>query len=506
MSQKQQRKKRREMAKRPTEVQFARGFKRVGKILVPLAALGVFAYLGVQQLHKPETLQRVSEQAPTRKSRYEQLAEADSLHFLPNMEGERQQFYTRSETGALFPDHSKVLFYTPNRRYCENCHDLQTLASDQIRTLKRMEREVDSIYGSHADLRTATFGFYPGSLERFGVTSHAGGFTRASSDQFVISLPHYVNRELRDWTTAHELVHYHTTMPDHYMMEKWAYVFPYLKEPRRVSKPVDEHSGAVFLNPAVLRLFERAAGLAKKTPPNIRDADFGGGSRDIEMFRYYQRTLTPKDIERMGQIYRRAFQEYKRNNIFWDAASAYFLHDHLLEDVLIAKELHDKKDSAFVTALSSPRLSEARQFLAAVPKKFSHVALSEKINYLAWHGPRTTEDPRRVFHGTFQPSNAEEADAHYYAALYGLFFDEKGRWQYNVVPAPQLEKSAEFKRTQLAGAIAEIDGQLQNLRATIQDPAALKTLSEGLENRRRLFASRMAEFSSAIQSRRFVRE
>ncbi|MBI5225672.1 hypothetical protein HY994_00340 [Candidatus Micrarchaeota archaeon] len=392
---------------------------------------------------------------------------------------------------------------------CRKCHDMHDLPISMANELLAKDRAVRDLFppdGIHSNLEDAFVSFpplryYRGESEKIG-HSHAG--TAAHGIDF--KLPFVVPQYVRDTIYGHELTHFHTSCPEDYLAEMWAAPASFFLSKNKASSKSDSwnnFSKFVGLMQRAALLHDRLSGPLE---PNL---DHDSGARALRQLLGY---VHDEHLDTLKPLFKEAFSQYRRNNLFWDAAAFEYQNPWLPLDVQVARKMFQQKHPRLMEQLAYPRVvqGDANGFRAAGEDilrerlAFKRPTSFRPVDYAAEKLDKVGVDIRNMF----CVQNARElpqavSDAIYYAAIFQTFCHPDGRLKYSAVTTREFRKHASEK-------LARLDVYLKYARVWVHGQPGLENPGNRFFMKRFSISisaakSRRAELKRALRTGRFVR-
>jgi hypothetical protein len=459
-------------AGKPGGRRFVKALWRVGKFAVPLAAAGILTYaLWPERPHtKPQ-----KGLAPQH-----EVAEGTEL----------------AEEGIDTPG-GRVVFLRPAQgALCANCHDLKGLAAHEARELSRLGRQVEGLYPSEFRLTKERLVFNPASMGE-----RVGGSYRTGKHEIELSLRHFADLSSREDVLRHELVHFFTTYPDHALREPWAYAAAFTHDPTAYRRPLDARNRTDLANKFTHAFLSRAAVLGGRVPKPLES------ERDTfqveDAVRQYQEALREEDVRAAASLWREAYEEYNRNDLFWEVMTKSHVDPHLVHDVLLARRLFAARDPAFLRAHGDARVLQGAKALLEEHIRQSQadpVDIIQRIN----DPHHTFAAARERFHfhykKKFPQLQRADVDGIYYALLHRAFCNPRNEVNYGLAPAQNLRETAEAKRTALAVAVSQLTTEARAL-----ERQGRADLAKAVRGRAESYGLRIADLERALRDKSYLR-
>lgn len=457
---------------RSVQRHFIKTLWRYGRWAIPLAAAGVLTY-----------------HLATRK---------------PAAPQHRVTAETGLESIARVTTAGTIVFRVPKSgALCTGCHDYTELASREAQRLGEAGKRIRDLLPAQFPISMPHLTFNPAPLppepsHLSDIPTEPAAFYDIHENRFEVAL----QKHAEDPTDArmsleHEFVHYLTTMPDHLLSESWAHATPLMADPRQALHPAFPNPTTRPPNRFEVGFLSRAATLAGKGTAPIE----GPGGNHSQFYRDYQRILSPKDLEAAAGLWRRAYEEYARNDVFWDAVALTHRDDpHAVHDVLIAQALYARRDQEVLRQRTNEHVAEFARLLAQRGHEIDHSPLPPQEMARAVNYPYETRTGFHVYVRNAHPDwTRAQVEGWYYSGIHGLYCTAQNAINYASVPVTELRKTAKLKLEALEQTIPAIHRHLKEQRTKGE-----QGLAEGTGQRLERFEQREKDLRRAIKESHFI--
>lgn len=347
-------------------------------------------------------------------------------------------------TNPRFTRSDRINLLFPGSIRCVVCHDFKQLPAKLGQKILDRDHAVKSLFDpadTHSDLANAIIMF-----PEFASMGHELAGTTSAGINF--NLPNFANPTLQEDILGHELAHFHTSRAGDYLAEAWVVPANLLAVGPSKLAHVDEHNIAT----KYVAILQRAARLLGKMPETLEPNNHRESANSLKRCSQY---VTHAELrESLGDLFKRSFSEYRKNNVFWDAASYEFQNQYLPLDVHIAQELFRRRDPALLYVLEHrDRLQQNAEALRVFGQKMRRASAMtlQDLKQKPTHPNLVREldlmgrDVRN--HMATQPGHLDSvsSDATYYGTLFHLFCNSDGSLNYTAIPKNSLEFHAREK-------------------------------------------------------------
>jgi hypothetical protein len=292
-------------------------------------------------------------------------------------------------------------------------------------------------------------------------------------------------------TTTADLARAMSTYPDWLVHENWAQVFGLIQDPESVKRMNAGNAGE--FNPFVLSFLKRAAVLSKKVSPHSEVGWPTGKQAETEasIRLFYQQAVTVEQVRQMGEIYKQALEEYRRNDVFWDSVLAKYNWDHaLVVDVMIARRLMQARDPDFVNAANAAlreRQETEKWVFNPSQKGVSYQTALAKLT----NGVPYTQRDMAVAGGIGLTGNQKTRLRRlmvYYRLLADRFLDSSGNIKRTAATQQEMQKTTREKIAHLDFSATRWNGLLAETNSP-EERASIQGMVQLLEKRRQELAA-----------------
>ncbi len=474
------------------------------KWLRPLALLtvGGLAGLGLHlNVLNPRGPQEEVSPLPTPPAVRRMAPDTESVHALPT-NSRYEQFALRRKGVSLG---------IPTGINCIQCHTAGDLPERMAETIAARDEKVRALFHPedvHSDIHHGLFSFAPMRLfsHEVGKANSELASTGPAGIQF--KLPFFTDARLREESVGHELTHFHTMIPGDYLNEFWASPASLLSgDPKKFSSEVFSGRSTKFVG-----VLQRAAFLNDKAPP-VLEPNWVSGSQSSESFRSLRSYVTPRDLDAFKPVFRDAFHEYRRNNLFWDAAILDSGNPWLPIDVMIARQLNRHRDPDFIREMAvgqNPGMSKFLRQHSILQRRFVRAVMREQgiplthakfVDAFDLYG----QDPRSAISYDRRDLSRRAVDYMYYGSLFRTYCRPDGQLNYSAVSRTQLRRHARAKLDLISEyarhlrEVRRLNGDLFNRAVPVYAPVAdhfVRSLSRANERR--------SQLQTAMRNNRFT--
>ncbi len=341
----------------------------------------------------------------------------------------------------------------PNSSYCLQCHSYADADERAKALIGRSQKHIDELFGKdlrHSDAQSSVFVYYPsGKFESKGQSFAAWNVP----SHVKVSLSRILDSGNRS-TLFHELIHHLVLHPFDQLNEPLAYTSELLSNPREIHWMSRDEK---YASP---RRLIYAVRLMQRCDPYLRGG-LGEAELSLEKTEHYSifsrlaTRISSRDIRGMVPLVGETIRQYQKNTVYWDAASAWLSHPHLLTDVLIARRLQKEGNPLFREALESPGdvrkmigffkffskqfgipPTEAKTYFSGMPVDLRQLVLN----------PSDRVDPQGLL-SFLKDRSPQERDALYFASLHQHFVNSRGQFREDAVPKSWLRETAQDRLT-----------------------------------------------------------
>ncbi len=407
----------------------------------------------------------------------------------------------------------KMKIVLPKDARCYVCHRVAEFPETLRMRFEAEESRLKELFPAetiHSKLQDGLMMFHTTKVDEKELMEGSGDtFAETTSRGIDFKIAPLADPVIREQTYGHELAHYMTNIMSDYLPETWAYGATALIKPPSVFQDVD----IVYHSRKYAAILSRAALANGHDIGRIRLPEYNEDG--MEKLNALCRTVTSEDQEAFKPIFREAYREYRKNNLYWDTAAYKYRNPYIVFDVLLAQHMQYRQDPELMKRISNPtQMIRVMQNFNRMHQGVQHY-LNEEVRNL----PEETAKYERIkkldgkshdlWANTSElvPSHIPQkvVDGEYFAGIHGNFMNPDGSIRYDAVDSNELRAQARLKIDWLKKVTQTIRQSRKELRTKVFATAEHRRMVSGrLEQSEALHRKLLSELNEMMRTGRFI--